>query len=164
MNDLNLFTNVIEQRHQGRVGWNCLPFAHDPLGVNDFARQHGPAVHRKLQNVNHLLATIHLHVRACGYKVSTALRFLGRFVIQQTPERADIARLLDVGVINVDRARIVVEHFLPLRMGKLRGQEQCHTGHQGGRRFQSASQIAFRRWAFLCKGVGIHAPYYKVVD
>jgi len=116
MSGLNLFADVFEQRHQRRVGRNGLPFAHDALRVNDFAGQHGAAVHRELQDVNHLFAAIHFHVRACGHKVSTALRLLGGFVIEQTPERSNIARLLDVGVVNVNRARIVSEHFLPFSM------------------------------------------------
>ena len=154
MSCLNLFTNKIVQRHQGCVGRNGLPFAHDALRVNDFASQHGTAVHRELQNVNSLFAAVHFHVRACRNKVSTALCLLRRFVIEQTPERPNIAGSFDVGRINVNRARIVGEHFLPLSMRRLRCKEQKQTGHQCSGKFK----------AFHLLSLGIHAPYYKVVD
>jgi hypothetical protein len=154
MSCLNLFTNKIVQRHQGCVGRNGLPFAHDALRVNDFASQHGAAVHRELQNVNSLFAAVHFHVRACRNKVSTALGLLRRFVIEQTPKRPNIARSFDVGRINVNRARIVGEHFLPLSMCRLRCKEQKQTGHQCSGKFK----------AFHLLSLGIHAPYYKVVD
>jgi len=164
MSHLNLFTNVFEQRYQRRVGRNGLPFAHDALRVNDFAGQHGAAVHGKLQDVNHLFAAIHFHVRACGHKVSTTLRLLGGFVIEQTPERANIARLFDAGIVNVNRARIVGEHFLPLGMGCLGRKEHDQSACKRRSRFHSASKTVSMRWIFVGKGFGFHAPYYKVVD
>lgn len=164
MSGLNLFANVIEQGHQRRVGRYGLPFAHDTLRVNDFATQHGSAVHGKLQDVNHLFAAIHFHVGACGHKISAALRLLGRSVIEQTPERANIARLLDVGVVNVNRARIEVEHFLPLGLGGMGRQQQNQTGRQSGNRFEASTNSASKRWKFVGIEIGIHAPYYKVVD
>jgi len=164
MSGLNLFADVFEQRHQRRVGRNGLPFAHDALRVNDFTGQHGATVHGKLQDVNHLFAAIHFHVRACGHKVSPALRLLGGFVIEQTPERSNIARLLDVGVVNVNRARIVSEHFLPFSMRGMRRKEHNQTACKHRSRFQSASKTVSMRWIFVGMGFGIHAPYYKVVD
>ena len=164
MSSLNLFTNVLEQRHQRGVGRDGLPLAHHTLRVDDFAGQHGATVHRELQDVNHLLAAIHFHVRACGYKISAALRFLGRFVIEQTPERADIARLLDVGIVNVNRTRIVGQYFLPLSMRSMRCKEQHQAACQQRSRFQSTSKTVRARWIFVGMGFGFHAPYYKVVD
>jgi hypothetical protein len=164
MSGLNLFADVFEQRHQRRVGGNGLPFAHDTLRVNDFTGQHGAAVHGELQDVNHLFAAIHFHVRACGHKVSTALRLLRGFVIEQTPERPNIARLFDVGVVNVNRARIVSEHFLPLSMRSMGRKEQQQTGKHSGCRLQSVRQSVLRELTFLRRGFGIHAPYYKVVS
>ena len=151
---LKLFTNKIEQGHQGRVGRNGLPLAHDTLRVNDFARQHRAAVHGELQDVNGRFAAVHFHVRACRNKISTALRFLGRFVIEQTPERPNIAGSFDVGRVDVNRARVVGEHFLPLSMCRLRCKKQKQTGHQSSGKFK----------AFHLLSLGIHAPYYKVVD
>ena len=164
MSGLNLFADVFEQRHQRRVGRNGLPFAHDALRVNDFAGQHGATVHGKLQDVNHLFAAIHFHVRACGHKVSTALRLLGGFVIEQTPERPNIARLFDVGVIDVNRARIVSEHFLPLSMRCMGRKEQHQTGKHSSGRLQSVKQSVLSGWTLMRRDYGIHAPYYKVVS
>jgi len=154
MNCLNLFTNKFEQRHQGGVGRNGLPFAHHALRVNDFASQHRTAVHRELQDMNHFFAAVHFHVRACRHKVSTALSLLWRFVIEQTPERSNVAGSFDIGRVDVNRTCIVSEHFLPLSMRGLRCKQQKQTGYQSSGKFK----------AFHLLSLGIHAPYYKVVD
>ncbi len=164
MSMLSLFADLIEQGYQRCVGRDGLPLAHHALRVNDFAGQHGATVHRELQNVNHLLATIHFHVRACGHKISATLCFLGRFVIEQAPERPHIARFFDGARVDVNRARIVGDHFLPFRMSCIGGEKQNQTGYQGGKGFQSAPKSVRQRCAFQFLGLGIHAPYYKVVD
>ena len=164
MSTLRLFADLIEQGHQRCVGRYGLPLAHDALRVNDFAGQHGATVHRELQNMHHLFAAIHFHVRACGHKISAALCFLGRFVIEQTPERPDVARFFNGACIDVNRARIVGDYFLPFGMRCIGGKKQNHTGHQGGNSFQNAPKSVSGRWVFQFLGLGIHAPYYKVVD
>ncbi len=158
-----LFTHKLEQGHQRGVGRNALPFTHHTLRINDFAGQHGATVHGKLQHVNHLFAAVHFHVRACGNVVSTALRFLGRFVIEQAPERSDVARFFNGSVVDVDGARVVSQHFLPLGMGGVRGKQQNQgCGHSGTRLGQAPNTVEARR-IFKSIADGIHAPYYKVV-
>ena len=164
MSTLRLFADLIEQGHQRCVGRDGLPLAHDALRVNDFAGQHGATVHRELQNMHHLFAAIHFHVRACGHKISAALCFLGRFVIEQTPERPDVARFFNGARVDVNRARIVGDYFLPFGMCGIGCEKQNRTGHHGGNGFQSAPKSVSERWVFQFLGLGIHAPYYKVVD
>ena len=163
MSCLNLFTNKIEQGHQGRVGRYGDPLAHDTLRVNDFTGQHGATVHRELQDMNHRFAAVHFHVRACRHKVSTALSFLGSLVIEQAPKRPNIARLFDVGRVNVNRARIVSEHFLPLSVGHIGCEEQSQTAHQSSHEFQSRSKTSGGCWVFHFLSLVFHGPYYKVV-
>ncbi len=150
----NLFANVFEERHQGCVGRNGLPFAQYALRVDNLAGEHGAAVHRELQDVNRLLAAIHFHVRASGHKICAALRLLGCFVIEQTPKRAVVAGLFDGAIVNVDGARIVGDDFLPFGMCGMRGQQHQHTDRRCDQEFHGT---------FLSLDLGIHAPYYKVV-
>ena len=159
MSTLRLFADLIEQGHQRCVGRDGLPLAHDALRVNDFAGQHGATVHRELQNMHHLFAAIHFHVRACGHKISAALCFLGRFVIEQTPERPDVARFFNGARVDVNRARIVGDYFLPFGMCGIGCEKQNRTGHHGGNGFQSAPKSVSERWVFQFLGLGIHAPY-----
>ena len=146
---------------QGCVGWNALPFAHNTLGVNDFAGQHGAGVHGKLQDVDRLFTAVHFHVRASRHIKSTTLRFLGRSVIEQTPKRSNGTVSFDAVIVNVDGARIGGGDPLPFRMSSNGGQQgqhdkQCHTLFQKVCNFALAS--------FRLKGGlnDIHAPYYKV--
>ena len=163
MSCLNLFTNKIVQRHQGCVGRNGLPFAHDALRVNDFASQHGAAVHRELQNVNSLFAAVHFHVRACRNIKSTALRFLGASVIEQTPERPDGASSFDGGIVYINDARVGGGDLLPLGMRCMRRQHHQRSGCSGHGLFQKVRKSAvagLRCWGALNDS---HTPYYKVV-
>ena len=164
MNTLRLFADLIEQGHQRCVGRDGLPLAHHALRIDNFAGQHGATVHRELQNMHHLLAAIHFHVRACRHKIGAALCFLGRFVIEQAPERPDVACFFNGARVDIDRARIVGDYFLPFGTRGIGGEQQNHTGHHGGSSFKSAPKSVSKRWVFQFFGLGFHAPYYKVVD
>ena len=145
--------NKAEQIDQGCVGWNGLPFAHHALRVDNFASEHGATVHGELQNVDHLFATVHLHVRASGHVESTTLRLLGRFVIEQTPERANSTGTFDGAIVDVDDARIGGGDLLPLCVRRMRRQQGQGCGSKRHTVFQS-----------LKGGVNdSHAPNYRSV-
>ena len=165
MNDLKrLFAaNEFEQGNQRCVGWNGLPFAHDALRVDNFTRQHGATVHGELQNVNHFFAAIHFHVRACGHKESASLRLLRRSVIEQAPERSNGASSFNRAVIDINNAGIGGGNFLPFSLGGKRCQQHKQTGCHSHSEFRSGRQTLCGRRIFKKMGLGIHAPYYKVV-
>ena len=160
----HLFTaNVFEQIHQRGIGWNGLPFAHHALRVDDFAGEHGTTVHRELQNVHHLFAAVHFHVRARGHIISSALRFLGASVIEQTPERSNGACTFDGAVVHVNDARVGGGNFLPFGMRCMRRQHHQGSGRSGHGLFQKVRKSALaglRCWGDLNES---HTPYYKVV-
>ena len=162
--EAGLFTaHKFEKSHQGRVGGNGLPFAHDALRVNNFACEHGAAVHGKLQNVNHFFAAVHFHVRAGGHKESTALRLLRRSVIEQTPKRTNGTVSFDGAIVDINNARIGGCDSLPFGMCSHRRYE----GHQHGRKnyspLKSAKESAFSGRIFQSVFNSVHARYYKVV-
>ena len=165
MNLLNqLFAaNKFKQGNQRCLGGNGLPFAHHALRINNFAGEHGATVHGKLQDMNHLFAAIHFHVRACGHKVSTPLSLLGGSVIEQAPKGSNGAVAFDGAVIDINYAGIGGGHFLPFCLRRMRRQKHQQTGHQGHAQFRSGLQTFCVRWKFKSFGFGIHAPYYKVV-
>ena len=155
--------NKAEQIDQGCVGWNGLPFAHHALRIDNFASEHGATVHGELQNVDHLFATVHLHVRASGHVESTTLRLLGRFVIEQTPERANSTGTFDGAIIDVDDARIGGGDLLPLGMRCMRRQHHQRSGGNGHDLFKRVRKFAAA--GLRCRGDlnDSHTPYYKVV-
>ncbi len=160
----HLFTaNVFEQIHQRGVGWNGLPFTHHTLRVDDFAGEHGATVHRELQNVHHLFAAVHFHVRARRNIKSTALRFLGTSVIEQTPERPDGASTFDGAVVDINDARVGGGDLLPLGMRCMRRQHHQRSGGNGHGLFQRVRKAAAA--GLRCRGDlnDSHTPYYKVV-
>ena len=177
----DLFTaHKFKKCHQGCVWGNGLPIAHDTLRVNDFAGQHGATVHGKLQNVHHFFAAIHFHVRAGRHIKRTALRFLRRSVIEQTPERSDGAVSFDGTVIDVNNARIGGGHFLPFCVSS---QRHCQHHQQGGKRntplqrhwrththvhvhahMHSAKESALSGRTFHSVFNNVHARYYKVAQ
>ncbi len=159
-----LFTaNEAEQVDQGCIWGNGLPFAHHTLRVDDFARQHGAAVHRELQDVHHLFAAVHFHVRTRRNIKSTALCFLGASVIEQTPERPDGASAFDGGIVYINDARVGGGDLLPFGMRCMRRQHHQRSGCSGHGLFQKVRKSALaglRCWGDLNES---HTPYYKVV-
>ena len=160
----HLFTaNEAEQIDQGCVGGNGLPFTHHTLRVDDFARQHRATVHRELQNVHHLFAAVHFHVRARRNIKSTALRFLGTPVVEQTPEGPDGACAFDGGIVDINDARVGGGDLLPFGMRSMRCQHDQRGGCSGHGLFQKVRKSAV---AGLCSRGDLnesHTPYYKVV-
>ena len=158
-----LFTaNKFEKIDQGCVRGNGLPFAHHALRVDNFARQHGAAVHGKLQDVHHFFAAIHFHVCASGHKISTPLRLLWRSVIEQTPKRSNGAVSFDGAVVNINNARIGGGDFLPFRMrNHWRHQRQQH-GCNSNTPLKNAKESALSGDVFQIVCNVIHARYYKV--
>ncbi len=159
-----LATHKFVHTDQGCIGRDALPFAHDPLRVNDFASQHGACVHRKLQNMNGFFAAIHFHVSARRNIKSTALRFLRRSVIEQAPERANSARSFDAGIVNVDGARIGGGDLLPFSLCGAGSQEasqrESYRSTQLTGIFQALTKLAKVPKRKVCN---VHKPYYKVV-
>jgi hypothetical protein len=159
-----LFTaNVFEQIHQRGIGWNGLPFTHDALRVDDFAGEHGTTVHRELQNVHHLFAAVHFHVRARGHIKSTALRFLGASVIEQTPERSNGTCTFDGAVVHVNDARVGGGDFLPFCMRSMWRQHQQRSDNQGHGMFQKVCKSVLAGLHRVGDLNDSHTPYYKVV-
>lgn len=155
--------NEAEQIDQGCVGWNGLPFAHHTLRIDDFAGEHRTTVHRELQNVHHLFAAVHFHVRARRNIKSTALRFLGTPVVEQTPEGPDGASAFDGGIVHVNDARVGGGDLLPFGMRSMRCQHDQRGGCSGHGLFQKVRKSAV---AGLCSRGDLnesHTPYYKVV-
>ena len=160
-----LFTaNKFEKCDQGRVRGNGLPFAHDTLRIDNFTREHGAAVHGELQNVHHLFAAIHFHVRACGNVVSAALRLLWRSVIKQAPKRSDGAISFDGAVVDINNAGIGGGHFLPFSVGRIGHKKHPQSGRNGYGSMQIAQKLASNSWVFQILGNGIHTLYYKVLQ
>ena len=159
-----LFTaNKFKKIDQGCVGGNGLPFSHDALRVNNFTGQHGTTVHGKLQNVHHFFAAIHFHVCSSGHKVSTALRFLWRSVIEQAPKRSNGAVSFDGAIIDINNARIGGGDFLPFGVcSHWHYQGQQHAGKRYSP-LKSAKESAFSGRIFQSVFNGVHARYYKVV-
>ena len=154
--------NKFEKTDQGCVRGNGLPFAHHALRVDNFARQHGAAVHGKLQDVHHFFAAIHFHVCASGHKISTPLRLLWRSVIEQTPKRSNGAVSFDGAVVNINNARIGGGDFLPFRMrNHWRHQRQQH-GCNSNTPLKNAKESALSGDVFQIVCNVIHARYYKV--
>ncbi len=154
--------NKFVQSHQGRVGRNGLPLAHDTLRVDNFTGEHGAAVHGKLQNVNHFFAAIHLHVRARRHKEGTSLCLLGCSVIEQTPERSDGAIAFNGAIIDINNAGIGGGYFLPFGLGSKGRQKKKQTGSQSHAKFRCGRQTLWGRRILKKMRLGIHAPYYKV--
>ena len=160
-----LFTaHKAKQVDQGCVWGNGLPFAHHALRVDNFASQHGAAVHRELQDVNHLFAAVHFHVRASRHIVSTALRLLGSSVIEQTPEGTNGARSFDGAVVDINDARIGGGDLLPFSMRSMGCPKSQHSGNNEQTLFQRFYQSALAGLGFQGGVCDIHAPYYKVVN
>ena len=164
---MNLFgslfaANKFKQTDQGCVGGNGLPFAHHPLRVYNFTRQHGAAVHRELQNVHHLFSAIHFHVRAGGHKKSTALRLLWRSVIEQAPERSDGTVSFDGAVIDINNSGVCGGHFLPLRLRSQWGHQCNQHGCNSSVPLKSAKETVIGGQFFPSMCNVIHAHYYKV--
>ena len=165
---MNLFASLFtahkfEKTDQGCVGGNGLPFAHHALRVDNFTREHGAAVHGKLQNVHHFFAAIHFHVCASGHKISTALRLLWRSVIEQAPKRTNGAVSFDGAIVDINNARIGGGDSLPFGMCS-HGRYQSH--HHGGKSYsplKSAKESAFSGRIFQSVFNSVHARYYKVV-
>lgn len=160
----HLFTaNEAEQIDQGCVGGNGLPFTHHTLRVDDFAGEHRATVHRELQNVHHLFAAVHFHVRARRNIKSTSLRFLGTPVVEQTPEGPDGACAFDGGIVDINDARVGGGDLLPFGMRSMRCQHDQRSGCSGHGLFQKVRKSAV---AGLCSRGDLnesHTPYYKVV-
>ena len=156
--------NKFEKRDQGRVGGNGLPLAHHALRVNNFASEHGATVHGKLQDMNHFFAAVHFHVCARRHKESTALSFLRRSVIEQTPERSNGSISLDGSVVDINNAGIGRCDFLPFGVSRLRSQQRQNQEGRGHDPLNSAKVATFGGWIFenMCKCV--HALYYKVAQ
>lgn len=159
-----LATHKFVHIDQGCIGRDALPFAHDTLRVNDFASQHGACVHGELQNMHRFFAAIHFHVSARRNIKSTALRFLRRPVIEQTPERANRARSFDAGVIDVNGARVGGRHLLPFGLCGAGSQEasqrESYRSTQLAGIFQALTELAKVQKRKVCN---VHKPYYKVV-
>ena len=165
---MNLFAKLFtahkfEKTDQRCVGGNGLPFAHHALRVDNFTREHGAAVHGKLQNVHHFFAAIHFHVRACGDVVSASLRLLWRSVIEQAPKRTNGAVSFDGAIVHIDDARIGGGDFLPFGVCDHRR----YQGHQHPSNsyspLKSAKESAFSGRIFQSVFNSVHARYYKVV-
>jgi len=164
---MNLFDKLFtahkfEKTDQGCVRRNGLPFAHHALGVDNFTREHGAAVHGKLQNVHHFFAAIHFHVCSSGHKVSAALRLLWRSVIEQTPKRSNGAVSFDGTVVDINNTGIGGGDFLPFSVRTHWGHKsyQCHC--KSSSPFKSAKEPAFGGQIFQSICNVIHAHYYKV--
>ena len=157
-------THKFVHTDQGCIGRDALPFAHDTLRVDDFARQHGACVHGELQNVNSFFAAIHFHVRASRHIKSTALCFLRRSVIEQTPERANRARSFDASVIDVDGASVGGRYLLPFGLCGAGSQEpsqrESYRSTQLTGIFQALTQLAKVSKRKVCN---VHKLYYKLV-
>ena len=164
---MNLFAQLFtahkfEKSDQGCVRGNGLPFAHHTLRVDNFTREHGAAVHGKLQNVHHLFAAIHFHVCSSGHKVSTTLRLLWRSVIEQTPKRSNRTVSFDGAVVNINNAGIGGGDSLPFCVrSQWRHQRQQH-GCNSNTPLKNAKESAFSGDVFQCVCKVIHARYYKV--
>ena len=164
---MNLFAKLFtahkfEKGDQGRVRGNGLPFAHHALRVDNFTREHGAAVHGKLQNVHHFFAAIHFHVSSSGHKVSTTLRLLWRSVIEQTPKRSNRTVSFDGAVVDINNAGIGGGDSLPFGMCS-HGRYQSH--QKGGKSYsplKSAKESVFSGQIFQSVFKVIHARYYKV--
>ena len=162
--EAGLFTaDKFEKSDQGRVRGNGLPFAHDALRVDNFTREHGAAMHRKLQNMNHFFAAVHFHVRAGGYKESTALRLLRRSVIEQTPKRTNGPVALNGAVVDINNARIGGCDSLPFGMCSLGCQQEKQQCSNYNAYSKSAKESVSGSLIFQCVSSGVHARYYKVV-
>ena len=153
-----------KKRNQGGVGGNGLPLAHDALRVNNFAREHGPAVHGKLQNMHQLFAAVHFHVGARRHKIGAALSLLRRSVIEQAPERTNGAISFDGTVVDINNAGIGGSHPLPFGVSRLRSQKQQKQQDQSHTPLNSSKAATFGYWGYkgVCKWV--HELYYKVAQ
>ena len=164
---MNLFAQLFtahkfEKSDQGCVRGNGLPFAHHTLRVDNFTREHGAAVHGKLQNVHHLFAAIHFHVCSSGHKVSTTLRLLWRSVIEQAPKRSNGALSFDCAVIDINNSGVGGSHLLPFRL-RSQWDHQCHQhGCKSSVPLKSAEESVFGGKIFPSMCNVIHAHYYKV--
>ena len=164
---MNLFAQLFtahkfEKSDQGCVRGNGLPFAHHALRVDNFTREHGAAVHGKLQNVHHFFAAIHFHVSSSGHKVSTTLRLLWRSVIEQTPKRSNRTVSFDGAVVDINNAGIGGGDSLPFRVrSHWRHQRQQH-GCNSKTPLKNAKESAFSGDVFQSVCNVIHARYYKV--
>ena len=164
---MNLFAQLFtahkfEKSDQGCVRGNGLPFAHHTLRVDNFTREHGAAVHGKLQNVHHLFAAIHFHVCSSGHKVSTTLRLLWRSVIEQAPKRSNRTVSFDGAVVDINNAGIGGGDFLPFRVrSHWRHQRQQH-GCNSNTPLKNAKESTFSGDVFQSVCNVIHARYYKV--
>jgi len=156
--------NKFEKRDQGRVGGNGLPLAHHALRVNNFASEHGATVHGKLQDMNHFFAAVHFHVCARRHKESTALSFLRRSVIEQTPERSNGSISLDGSVVDINNAGIGRCDFLPFGVSKIGHKKHPQSDRNGYSRMQIEQKLASNSWVLKILGNGIHTPYYKVLQ
>ena len=152
-----------KKRNQGGVGGNGLPLAHDALRVNNFAREHGPAVHGKLQNMHQLFAAVHFHVSARRHKVGAALGFLRRSVIEQAPERTNGAISLDGAVVDINNAGIGGGHPLPFGMRSVWQPKSQGRRNQHHNLLQGFYKSALAVLGFKGGLYDSHAPYYKVV-
>jgi len=165
---MNLFAGLFtahkfEKTDQRCVGGNGLPLPHHALRVDNFACEHGAAVHGKLQNVHHFFAAIHFHVCASGHKVSTALRLLWRSVIEQAPKRSNGAVSFDGAIVDINNARIGGGDFMPFGVcGHRRYQGHQHAGKSYSP-LKSAKESAFSGRIFQIVFNSVHARYYKVV-
>ena len=160
-----LFTaNKFEKIDQGCVRGNGLPFAHHTLRIDNFTRQHGAAVHGKLQDVHHFFAAIHFHVCSRRYKVSASLRLLWRSVIEQAPERSNGAVSFDGAIVDINNARIGGGYFLPFGARSLRCQQRQQHYNKYNAYSKSAKESVSDSLIFKCVSSGVHARYYKVVQ
>ena len=164
---MNLFAQLFtahkfEKTDQGCVGGNGLPFAHHTLRVDNFTREHGAAVHGKLQNVHHLFAAIHFHVCSSGHKVSTTLRLLWRSVIEQTPKRSNRTVSFDGAVVDINNAGIGGGDSLPFGMCSHRRCECQQHSCNSNTPLKNAKAFALRGDVFQIMCNVIHARYYKV--
>ena len=114
---LSACANQLVKFFQGRIGRNRLPIAHDPLRINDLARQHGAGVHGERKNVYRFLTAFNFHVRACRLVRQTARGFLWRFVIEHAPKTAHVARALHLVGFNVVSTGIVGVNLCPVGVG-----------------------------------------------
>ena len=157
-----LAANKAIQADQRCVGWNALPLAHHALRVNNFASQHGATVHRELQNMHHLFATVHFHVRSCRNIKCATLRFLWRFVIQQTPKRPNGSRAFDGTIVDINDTRIGGGNFLPIgvRMnGQAQGPYRTGNDHTWLGKYLNKTLASLHFGRELDNS---HARYYKV--
>jgi len=158
-----LFTaHKFEKTDQGCVRGNGLPFAHHTLRVDNFACEHGAAVHGKLQNVHHFFAAIHFHVCSSGHKVSASLRLLWRSVIEQAPKRSDGAVSFDGAIVDINNARIGGGDSLPFCVRSHWRCERQQHGCNSNTPLKNAKAIALSGDVFQIMCNVIHARYYKV--